>query len=64
MKYNVHQFKINMSKDRDKLEQFLNSLEGEIVAIFPNIKPKFLPMGATAIIDFLFVVEKVDKEDN
>ena len=58
-KYKVHQFKIDMRKDRDNLEQFLNSLKGEIVSIFPNVKPIFRGMGATAKVDFLFIVEKM-----
>jgi len=59
MKYKVHQFHIDMRRDRDKLEQFLNSLEGEIVSIFPHVKPMFQAMGATATVDFLYIVEKV-----
>jgi hypothetical protein len=47
-----------------RLEQFLNELEGEVVAIIPNIRPKFLPMGATAVLDFLFIVEKVGREES
>ena len=37
MKYRVHRFEIRMTADQRKLEQFLNGLEGEIVAIIPNI---------------------------
>lgn len=58
-KYKVHQFEIRMTKDKDKLESFLNSLEGDVVAILPNVQPKFLPMGASAVVDFVFVVEKI-----
>ena len=36
MKYRVHRFDIKMTSDHSKLEQFLNNLEGEIVAIIPN----------------------------
>ena len=36
-KYRVHRFEIRMTADQTKLEQFLNSLEGEIVAIIPNV---------------------------
>ena len=39
--------------------KFLNSLRGEIVSIFPNVKPTFQGMGATAKVDFLFIVEKM-----
>ncbi len=59
MKYQVHQFNINMPTDREKLEQFLNTLKGEIVSIIPNVKPTFQLMGATAKVDFLFIVEKL-----
>ena len=59
MQYKVHQFEINMARDREKLEQFLNGLRGEIVSIIPNVKPTFQLMGATARVDFLFIIEKV-----
>lgn len=59
MKYKVHRLDIKMKKEPHKLEEFLNSLRGEVVAIVPNVKPTFMMMGATARIDFLLVVEKV-----
>ena len=59
MKYKTHNFPIDMKKDQSKLEEFLNSLRGEIVSIIPNIKPTFPLMGATAKIDFLLIVEKL-----
>ena len=59
MKYKVHHFEINMDQDQDKLELFLNNLEGEVVTIIPNIKPTFQLMGATAKVDFLLIVEKL-----
>ena len=59
MKYKIHQFEIDMRKDREKLEQFLNSLRGEIVSIIPNVKPTFQGMGATAKVDFIYIVEKM-----
>lgn len=58
-RYKVHRFDIKMEADRERLEEFLNSLKGEIVSIFPNVKPTFQGMGGTAKVDFLFVVEKV-----
>ena len=59
MKYKVHRFDLQMDVDKDKLEEFLNGLEGEIVSIVPNVKPTFKPMGATAKIDFLLIIEKL-----
>ena len=54
MKYRVHRFNIKMTRDQSQLEQFLNSLEGEIVAIIPNVTP----FPATYV-DFLLIVEKI-----
>ena len=59
MFYEVHRFDINMEKDQDKLRKFLNNLQGEVVSIIPNVKPTFRPMGATAKVDFLLIVEKL-----
>jgi predicted outer membrane protein len=63
MNYRVHRFAINMSADQQRLEQFLNTLEGEVVSIIPNIaKTSLLQIyGVTRKIDFLFIVEKVKK---
>lgn len=58
MKYKVHRFELKMTTDETRLEQFLNDLEGEVIAIVPNVKPTFLPMGGTAKVDFLLIVEK------
>jgi hypothetical protein len=57
MKYRVHRFEIKMTKDQAKLEQFLNSLEGEVVTIIPNVGPVAFSMHAH--VDFLLIVEKV-----
>jgi hypothetical protein len=58
MIYEVHRFDIDMENDQDKLKQFLNKLQGEVVAIIPNVKPTFRPMGATVKVDFLLIIEK------
>ena len=57
MKYRVHQFDLKMTTDQSKLEQFLNSLEGEIVAIIPNVTA--FPFTFHPTVDFLLIVEKV-----
>jgi hypothetical protein len=54
MKYRIHKFNLRMTKDGDKLELFLNSLEGEIVSIIPNVTP--VPAN---YVNFVLVVEKV-----
>ena len=56
MKYRVHRFDLKMSRGQSKLEQFLNSLQGEIVAIIPNVTIDFFWVHK---VDFVLVVEKV-----
>jgi len=50
-----------MENDQNKLEQFLNNLEGEVVSIIPNIKKTsfFQIYGLTGKIDFLLIIEKM-----
>ena len=62
MKYKVHRLEINMEKDQSKLEQFLNSLDGEVVSIIPNNKKTSLLQiyGVTSKIDFLLIVERTN----
>ena len=59
MTYRVHRLNIRLDKEPQLLESFLNELDGEIISIIPNVKPTFLPMGATARVDFLLIVEKL-----
>ncbi len=58
MRYRVHRFDIDMTKDQMRLEQFLNNVEGEIVTIIPNVNPKFTAGGMGAKTDFLLIIEK------
>lgn len=58
MKYRVHRIEIKRDDMQEKLELFLNRLDGEVVSIIPNIRPTFQFMGATAKIDYILVVEK------
>jgi len=55
MKYRVHRFDIRMTKDQDKLAQFLSGLDGEVVAIIPNIS---ISIPWVHRVDFLLIVEK------
>jgi len=59
MKYRVHRLEVRSSNMQEKLEQFLNKLDGEVVSVLPNVRPTFQGMGATAKVDFLLIVEKV-----
>jgi hypothetical protein len=59
MKYRVHQIEVKKDTAQEKLERFLNQLQGEVVSIVPYVTPTFQGMGATAKVDFLLIVEKV-----
>jgi hypothetical protein len=56
MNYKVHRFDLKMTSQQGNLERFLNSLEGEIVAIIPNVTMKAFWVHE---VDFLLIVEKV-----
>jgi hypothetical protein len=57
MNYRVHHFNLSMTRDQSRLEQFLNNLEGEVIAIIPNVRP----FPATYV-DFVLIIEKVASE--
>ncbi len=57
MKYKVHRFPLKMTQDQDRLEKFLNNLQGEVVSIVPNVAPVLFSLHAH--VDFLLIVEKL-----
>ena len=59
MNCKVHKFQVGKDIDDIALERFINSLEGEVVSVIPNITPKFHMMGATAGFDYLLIIEKL-----
>lgn len=59
MPYRVHHLNMRMTRDEDRLARFLNGLDGEVVAIIPNVTG--MP---AASVDFVLVVEKLDEEDS
>ena len=62
MKYKIHRIDVKSDNMQDKLEQFINKLDGEVLAVIPNVKPTFQLMGATAKVDFLLIVEKTGQK--
>ena len=58
MKYRVHQLEVKEDTAQEKLERFLNQLDGEVLSIVPYVTPTFQGMGATAKVAFLLIVEK------
>ena len=57
MKYRVHRLEVNRNNMQDKLEQLLNKLDGDAVAVMPNVRPYFLCYGGK--VDLVMVVEKL-----
>ena len=44
MKYRVHQIEVKKDTAQEKLERFLNQLEGDVVSIVPYVTPAFQGM--------------------
>jgi hypothetical protein len=59
MNYRVHQLEVKQDSAQEKLERFLNQLDGEVISIVPYVSPTFQGMGATSKIVFLLIVEKL-----
>ena len=60
MKYQVHRLEVKEDTVQEKLEAFLNRLQGEVLSVIPYSAPKFQAMGATSKVKFLLIVEKID----
>ena len=58
-RYKVHRLEVKSENMQEMLEQYINSLEGDVISVLPNVKPTLQGMGATAKVDFLLIVEKV-----
>ena len=58
MTYRVHRLDVKQDTAQERLESFLNRLEGDVLAIIPYVTPTFQFMGATSKVAFFLVVEK------
>ena len=56
MKYRVHRIEVRKDNIQEKLEQFLNKLDGDVISVIPNVTQYFLMYGAK--IDYILIVEK------
>jgi hypothetical protein len=56
MKYRVHRIEVKKDNMQEKLEQFLNKLDGDVISVIPNVTQYFLMYGAK--IDYILIVEK------
>ena len=60
-KFKVHRLDVDMESGQQRLEDFLNGLQGEVVSIIPHVSRLTLAQiyGLKTRINFLLVVEKV-----
>ncbi|MDG1276532.1 MAG: hypothetical protein P8O16_04575 [Algoriphagus sp.] len=58
MKYKVHRLEVKHDTMQEKLEQFINKLDGEVISVLPDIRPTMMFLGGSAKVDFLLIVEK------
>ena len=61
MSYKVHRLDISLESEQTKLQEFLNSLSGEVISIIPNVAKTslFQIYGLTRKVNFLIIVEKL-----
>jgi len=59
MSYQVHRLAVDEETAQEKLEQFLNQIEGELSSVIPYPVPKLQGMGAASKVKFLLVVERI-----
>jgi len=61
MKYQVHKFEIDMERDQMALQEYLNTLRGEVVSVIPHNRNISLAQiyGVSRKIDFVFIIEKL-----
>jgi len=61
LKYRVHRLEIKGKDIQNTLEQFINTLDGDVISVLPSIKKASLPQiyGVTEKVDFLLIVEKI-----
>jgi hypothetical protein len=58
-KYRVQRFDVMMRKDQARFEQFLNSLEGELISVIPSVSPSWTFGGMGAGTHYFWVIEKL-----
>ena len=57
MDYRAHRLEVSEDTAQEKLEHFLNKLDGDVLSVVPITIPKFKPMGATSVVKFFLIVE-------
>jgi len=55
MAYRVHRLDVRLRSDQSRLEEFLNGLKGDVVAVIPNVVTRAFWLTR---VDFVLVIEK------
>jgi hypothetical protein len=61
-RYRVHRFDVVMRTDQSRFEQFLNSLEGEVVSVVPSVSPSWTFGGMGSRVYYFWVIEKLNQQ--
>ncbi len=64
MTYLVHRVDVNEQNMQERLGQFLNTLKGDVLAVIPNVHPTFRVFGATAVTNFVLVIERAKQRSD
>ena len=59
MTYRVDRIAVDQDTVQEKLETFLNQMEGTLEAVVPFAVPKLQGMGAACRVAFLLIVERL-----
>ena len=59
--YKIHRFDVIMRTDQARFEQFLNSLEGEVVSVISNVSPTWTFGGIGSRTYYFWIIEKVNQ---
>jgi hypothetical protein len=57
MKYRVHRIEVNKDNMQEKIESFVNTLDGEVISVIPHVTQFFMMYGAK--VNYVLVVEKI-----
>ena len=57
MKYRVHRLEVQSDNMQEKLEQFLNKFDEEVISVIPNVTHYLLMYGAR--VNYILIVEKI-----
>lgn len=61
MKFRVHRLEVTNDTMQEKLESFINKIDGEVISIIPNVTRFIMFYGSK--ITFLLIVEKLRTTD-